>query len=68
MTKDILNFMAYRVIKSTEEDLWVVRKGTAIIDKNDERLLDVFILGKLLFEKEALVVDEDTFYKDRSYN
>lgn len=107
MAKDIFNFMAYRLIKSTEEDLWSMmrendlkndddiinfwehacssqydvihsteknkykwsfRKGTSITDDQDNRLLDVYILGKSFLEKDALVVDESGFHEDRTYS
>lgn len=107
MAKDAFNFMAYRLIKSTEEDLWSMmrandltndddiltfwehacsseydviheteknkykwsfRKGTSLTDENDNRLLDVYILGKSLLEKDAMVVDETGFYEDRTYS
>lgn len=99
--------MAYRLIKSTEEDLWSMmrandltndddiltfwehacsseydviheteknkykwsfRKGTSLTDENDNRLLDVYILGKSLLEKDAMVVDETGFHEDRTYS
>lgn len=104
---DIFNFMAYRLIKSTEEDLWSVsrekdllndddiltfwenacsssydvihtteknkykwsfRKGSSITDENDNKILDIYILGKSLLEKDAMVVDETGFHEDRSYS
>jgi len=104
---DIFNFMAYRLIKSTEEDLWSIsrekdlltdddivtfwenachsqydvthsteknkykwsfRKGTSVTDNNDHRLIDIYILGKSLLEKDAMVVDETGFHQDRSYS
>lgn len=104
---DIFNFMAYRLIKSTEEDLWSIsrekdlltdddivtfwenachsqydvthsteknkykwsfRKGTSVTDDNDHRLIDIYILGKSLLEKDAMVVDETGFHQDRSYS
>lgn len=104
---DIFNFMAYRLIKSTEEDLWSIsrekdlltdddivtfwgnacysqydvthsteknkykwsfRKGTSVTDDNDNRLIDIYILGKSLLEKDAMVVDETGFHEDRSYS
>jgi hypothetical protein len=107
MAKDIFNFMAYRLIKSTEEDLWSLmrkndlnndddiltfwehacssdydviheteknkykwsfRKGTSITDDNDNKLLDVYILGKSLLEKDAMVVDDNGFHEDRTYS
>lgn len=107
MTKDVFNFMAYRLIKSTEEDLWSMmrtndlindndiltfwehacsskydvihqteknkykwsfRKGTSLINSNEEKLLDVYILGKSLLEKDAMVVDENGFHEDRTYS
>lgn len=107
MAKDAFNFMAYRLIKSTEEDLWSMmrandltndddiltfwehacsseydviheteknkykwsfRKGTSLTDENDNRLLDVYILGKSLLEKDAMVVDETGFHEDRTYS
>lgn len=99
--------MAYRLIKSTEEDLWSMmrandltndddiltfwehacssendvihetekykykwsfRKGTSLTDENENRLLDVYILGKSLLEKDAMVVDETGFHEDRTYS
>lgn len=107
MAKDAFNFMAYRLIKSTEEDLWSMmrandltndddiltfwehacsseydviheteknkykwsfRKGTSLTDENDNRVLDVYILGKSLLEKDAMVVDETGFHEDRTYS
>lgn len=107
MAKDIFNFMAYRLIKSTEEDLWSLarkndlkndndisvfwehacssnydviqetekykykwsfRKGTSIIDENNNKLLDVYILAKSLLEKDAMVVDENGIHEDRTYS
>lgn len=104
---DIFNFMAYRLIKSTEEDLWSIsrgkdlltdddivifwenachsqydvthsteknkykwsfRKGTSVTDENDHRIIDIYILGKSLLEKDAMVVDETGFHQDRSYS
>lgn len=107
MAKDVFNFMAYRLIKSTEEDLWSMmrandltndndiltfwahacsseydviheteknkykwsfRKGTSLTDENENRLLDAYILGKSLLEKDAMVVDETGFHVDRTYS
>jgi len=107
MTKDVFNFMAYRLIKSTEENLWSMmcandltndddiltfwdyacsseydvihvteknkykwsfRKGTSLVDNNEDKILDVYILGKSLLEKDAMVVDENGFHEDRTYS
>jgi hypothetical protein len=107
MTKDIFNFMAYRLIKSTEEDLWSIsrnndlindddiikfweyasqshfdiihetnhnkykwsfRKGTVIVDGNENKLLNTYVLGKSLLEKDAIVVDDNGFHEDRTYS
>lgn len=107
MAKDTFNFMAYRLIKSTEEDLWSImrendlkndddiikfwayassstfdviheteknkykwsfRKGTTILDENENEILSIYVLGKSSLEKDALVVDDDGFHEDRTYS
>jgi hypothetical protein len=105
MAKDIFNFMAYRLNKSsdgkmwsyirendlvTDDDvreflrlacqesfdrihktshnlyMWSLREGASILDENDQVMLSVYILGRSVLEKDALIVDDKGFHEGRS--
>jgi len=45
---------------------WSLRQGSAIVNDDDQIILSVFILGRSVLERDALIVDENGFHEGRS--
>lgn len=46
--------------------MWSLREGSTVTDENGKIVLSVYILGRSVLEKDALIVDEKGFHEGRS--
>lgn len=71
---DVMDFLrlacqgAFDQIHETAHNVykWSLREGASIIDENDQVVLSVYVLGRSVLEKDALIVDESGFHEGRS--